>query len=97
VIRGYGWTRRTTMRLLSISSRRREFPRRIYQVTDRLHTRPCARVSEDEIISTVSAWLAELGVVSPLVEDLARAVRNGDWTSAYAIADCLSVDVAVAA
>jgi hypothetical protein len=31
-----------------------------------------------------------------LVEDLARTVRDGDWTAAYAIAD-LSVDVAVAA
>jgi hypothetical protein len=54
-------------------------------------------VSADRIACTVSAWLAELGAHSPLVEDLARTVRDGDWTAAYAIADLLSIDVAVAA
>ena len=54
-------------------------------------------MSADGIAYAESAWLAELGAHSPLVEDLARTVRDGDWTAAYAIADLLSVDVAVAA
>ncbi|MFG1930694.1 hypothetical protein ACGFK1_08545 [Mycobacterium sp. NPDC048908] len=68
-----------------------------YQVTDCLHDGRIVRVSADGIACTVSAWLAELGAYSPMVEDLARTVRDGDWTTAYAIADLLSVDVAVAA
>jgi hypothetical protein len=68
-----------------------------YQVTDRLHAGRTVRVSADGIVSTVSAWLAELGASSPLVEDLARTVRASNWTAAHAIAECLSVDVAVAA
>ena len=64
---------------------------------DRLHHGRTVRVSADGIVCTVSAWLAELGAHSPLVEDLARTVRDGNWTAAYAIADLLSVDVAVAA
>jgi hypothetical protein len=69
----------------------------IYTLTDRLHDGRTVRVPEDEIVVTVSSWLAELGVRSPLVETLGRAVRNGDWPAAYVIADFLSVDVAVAA
>lgn len=68
-----------------------------YQLTDRLHGGRTVRVSGDGIITTVSAWLAELGAQSPLVEDLARTVRDGQWAAVYAIADCLSVDVTVAA
>ena len=49
------------------------------------------------IVTTVSAWLAELGAHSPLVEDLARSVDVGDWPAAYAIGEYLSVDVTVAA
>jgi hypothetical protein len=45
----------------------------------------------------VSAWLAELGANSPLVDDLARAVRAGDWPTALGLGDYLSVDVTVAA
>jgi len=48
-------------------------------------------------MTTVSAWLAELGAYSPLVADLARAVDVGDWPAAYAIGEYLSVDVTVAA
>jgi len=44
----------------------------------------------------VSAWLAEVGAHSPLVDDLARAVRVGDWPAAHALGECLSVEVAVA-
>jgi hypothetical protein len=85
------------MRLIIYPARRRELPCRSYQITDRLQARHTARVSIDGIVSTVSAWLAELGAASPLVNDLARAVRSDDWVSAYAIADCLSVEIAIAA
>jgi hypothetical protein len=68
-----------------------------YRVTDRLHDGRTARVSIDGIASTVTAWLAELGASSPMVDDLARAVRCGDWPVAHALAEHLSVDVAVAA
>jgi len=49
-----------------------------------------------EIAHVVSAWLAELGADSPLVDDLARAACVGDWAAAHAIGDQLSVHVAVA-
>ena len=70
---------------------------RTYRLTDRLHAGRIARVSADGIVPTVSAWLAELGTSSPLVDDLACTLRTGDWTAAHAIADVLSVDVTVAA
>ncbi len=44
----------------------------IYQLTDRLHDGHTARVPAHQVTATVSAWLAELGTHSPLVEDLAR-------------------------
>jgi hypothetical protein len=47
----------------------------------------------DEIAAAVSAWLAELGAHSPLVEDLARAARAGDWAVAHALGEHLSVRV----
>jgi hypothetical protein len=65
----------------------------IYQVTDHLGDGRIVRVPGDEIAATVSAWLAELGTHSPLVEDLARAARAGDWPAAHAIGEHLSVDV----
>ena len=68
-----------------------------YQLTDRLHVGRMARVSADGIVGTLSAWLAELDASSTMVDDLARVVRNGDWTAAHAIAEYLSIDVAVAA
>ncbi len=68
----------------------------IYQLTDRLHDGHFARVPDHQITATVSAWLAELGAHSPLVDDLARAVRFGDWPAAHALAECLSVEVAIA-
>jgi hypothetical protein len=70
---------------------------RTYQLSDRLRVGRTVQVSADGIAIAVSAWLAELGVSSPLVEDLASTVRDGNWSAAYAIADCLSIDVAVAA
>lgn len=68
-----------------------------YYVTDRVHDGRTVEVSGREIATTVSAWLAELGARSPLVEDLARAACSGDWTTACALGDQLSVDVTVAA
>lgn len=68
----------------------------LYRVTDRLHDGRAVQVPGHEIAPIVSAWLAELGAHSPLVDDLARAVRVGDWAAAYAVADQLSVDVTVA-
>jgi hypothetical protein len=68
-----------------------------YDIVDRLHARRAARVPGNRIAATVSAWLAELDVQSPMVEDLARAARAGNWPAAHAIGDWLSVDVTVAA
>ena len=68
----------------------------MYQVTDQLHQGRTAYVPGYQIATTVSAWLAELGAHSPLVDDLERAVHVGDWPAAYAIGDHLSVDVAIA-
>lgn len=65
----------------------------IYRVTDRLHEGRTVHVPCHEIVTTVSAWLAELGAHSPLVEDLAGAVGAGDWPAAHAIGDRLSVVV----
>lgn len=67
-----------------------------YRVADRLHDDRIARVSADGIASTVGGWLAELGASSPMVDQLAYAVRSGDWPSAHALAEHLSIDVAVA-
>ncbi|WP_371870823.1 hypothetical protein [Mycolicibacterium hippocampi] len=53
-------------------------------------------MSVDGIAGTVSAWLADLDVHSPLAEDLAQTVRDGQWAAAYAIADRLSVEVTIA-
>ena len=50
----------------------------IYQLTDRLHDGHMAPVPAHRITATASAWLAEVGAHSPLVDDLARAVCVGD-------------------
>jgi hypothetical protein len=72
-------------------------PQPIYRITHRLHSDRTADVPCSEIPTTVAAWLAELGVTSPLVEDLARAVNADDWAAAHTIGEFLSVDVTVAA
>ena len=72
-------------------------PRPIYRITHRLYEGRTADVPCHEIATTVSAWLAELGVHSPLVQDLARAVNTDNWPATYAIGKFLSVDVTVAA
>jgi hypothetical protein len=69
----------------------------IYRVSDRLHDGRTVHVQGHEIAPTVSAWLAELGAHSPLVDDLARVAQAGDWPTACAIGEYLSVDVSVAA
>ena len=68
----------------------------IYRVTDRLHEGRTVDVPCHQIVTTVSAWLAELGAHSPLVEDLANSIDVGDWPTACAIGEYLSVDVTVA-
>jgi hypothetical protein len=84
---------RTLTRLL-----RHEVPvARTYKLADRLHHGRIVYVTADEIILTVSSWLAELGAYSPLVDDLVRTLSSGDWPAAYAIADHLSIDVSLAA
>ena len=65
----------------------------VYQVTDELAHGRTLCVPGDEIAPAVSAWLAELGTHSPLVEDLARAARSGDWPVAHALGERLSVKV----
>ena len=84
------------MRSLTPMTRRQSVTAGTYQLTDCLHLRT-ARVPADAIACTVATWLAELGARSPLADELARTVRSGDWTAAHAIADMLSIDVAVAA
>ena len=70
---------------------------RMYRVTDRLHEGRGVRVPGGDIRATVSVWLAELGADTPLVEELACTVYAGDWPTAHAIGDRLSVDVTIAA
>ena len=72
-------------------------PATLYRVKDRLHEGRTVCVPGNAIRSTVSAWLAELGADSPLVEDLAQAVRTGDWPAVYSVGEHLSGSVAVAA
>ncbi|MGX9789726.1 hypothetical protein [Mycobacterium sp. MMS18-G62] len=69
----------------------------VYQITDRLHDNRAARVSGDDISATAGAWLAEFGLHSPLVDQLAHAVVVGDWPTTHALSDRLLVDITVAA
>jgi hypothetical protein len=71
--------------------------RPIYRVTDCLHEGRAVDVPRNQVVTTVSAWLAELGASSPLVEELGRAVDANDWATARALGEYLSVDVALAA
>ena len=65
----------------------------IYRVTQRLGGGLTVEVPEGAIAATVSGWLAELGAVSPLADDLERAVHAGNWSAARAIGEYLAVDV----
>jgi hypothetical protein len=71
----------------------RPVPTPIFRVSDRVHEERSVTVAAHEIAATVAAWLAELGVQTPLVDQLDSAVSKGDWITARAIADHLSVDV----
>jgi hypothetical protein len=75
---------------------RRTKTSRIYRVTRCLHDGLTVEVPGHAIATTVAAWLAELGADSPLADDLEKAVRAGNWPSARAIGEYLSVEVAVA-
>ena len=54
-------------------------------------------MSADQLDTTVANWLAQLGVHSSIAADFARTVCEGNWAAAHALADALSIDVAVAA
>ena len=84
-------------RRLRITGMHRRASTPIYRVTQCLRDARTADVPGHQIATTVSAWLAELGADSPLVADLANAVREGNWALAHAIGEYLSVDVTVAA
>ena len=68
----------------------------ICRITQSLRGGRTVEVPAHAVATTVSGWLAELGVVSPLVDELATAIRIGDWSAARAIGEYLSVDVTVA-
>ncbi|MHA7651108.1 hypothetical protein ACX9NE_18550 [Mycobacterium sp. ML4] len=72
-------------------------PSFLYHVTDLLHDGRVVDVPGHRIAPTVSAWLAELGAESPLVDDLARAAQAGDWAAVHAVGEHLCVDVRLAA
>ena len=69
----------------------------LYQVADRLHQGRAVRVTSDGIGAAVSGSLADLDVASPRVDELAAAVRSGDWVVAHALEDLLAADVTIAA
>jgi hypothetical protein len=92
----HAWCNRFLLRSRSVRPLQAAAAPTIYQIASRLHEQRTVRVAGDAIAPTVSAWLAEFGVQSPMVEDLARAVRGGDWPAVYAIGEHLSVDVTVA-
>ena len=64
-----------------------------YRVTQRLGDGLTVEVPADAIARTVSAWLAELGAYSPLVNDLEKAVHAGDWSAARTIGEYLAIDI----
>lgn len=65
----------------------------LYEVCDRLHEGRTVKVPAPLIASTVAEWLADLGVHSPWVEQLAAAVQAGDWATVRVIGEHLSVDI----
>ena len=67
-----------------------------YRLRDCLHDGRTVEVPAERIAMIVSAWLAELGATSPMAQELGRAVCSGDWPNIHALAECLSVEVAVA-
>ncbi|MGV0851327.1 hypothetical protein [Mycolicibacterium phlei] len=72
--------------------RRRARRTPIYRISRCLGDRG-ADVSADGIAPVVAGWLAELGADSPLVADLARAVIDGNWVTAHALAEILDLKI----
>lgn len=64
-------------------------------VRDCLHGARAVHVPGDMVARVVASWLAEFDAVSPAVDDLERAVCDGDWPSAHALAARLSVEIEV--
>lgn len=79
-----------------IDFRRRRSATPTFLVVDRLHGRRAEEVPGEQIAATVSTWLAELGVETPLIEALESAAQKQDWPAVYALGERLSVDVMVA-
>ena len=79
-----------------IDFRRRRTSAPTFVVVDRLHGRCAQDVPGERIAATVSTWLAELGVDSPLIDALESAAQSQDWPTVYALGERLSVDVMVA-
>ncbi|BBX85920.1 hypothetical protein [Mycolicibacterium aubagnense] len=79
-----------------IDFRRRRSATPTFVVVDRLHGRRAEEVPGERIAATVSNWLAELGVETPLIDALESAAQNQDWPTVYALGERLSVDVMVA-
>ncbi len=69
----------------------------VYELTDLLHEGRTARVHAGQIVGTVSVWLAELDIHTPLARELAQAVRDSNWPAAHSIGENLCVAVGVAA
>ncbi|MDR3660823.1 MAG: hypothetical protein P4L86_10565 [Mycobacterium sp.] len=67
-----------------------------FVVVDRLRGRRAEEVPGEQIAATVSSWLAELGVDTPLIDALESAAQSRDWPTVYALGERLSVDVMVA-
>ena len=67
-----------------------------YVVVDLLHRGRAATVAGPDIASIVDTWLSELGIQTSLSHELARAARAGDWPTAHALGECLSVAVCAA-
>jgi len=79
-----------------IDFRRRRTAAPTFVVVDRLHGHRAVAVPGERIAATVSSWLAELGVESPLIDALESAAQSQDWPTVYALGERLSVDVMVA-
>lgn len=82
------------MSIIDFRRRRRAVP--TFVVVDRLHGRRADEVPGEQIAATVSSWLAELDVDTPLIDALESAAQSQDWPTVYALGERLSIDVMVA-
>ena len=67
-----------------------------FEIVDRLHAGHVTRVSGERIAATVSNWLAELGIDTPMAQELGLAAMAGQWQRVHALEDVLSIDVVAA-